>query len=238
LSNYPPFRNHILAKLSIEDLELLRPSLQLVQLDQHHILEIANQPVKHVYFAESGFASVVAKDLDNRESEVGIVGREGVTGISVVLGDHQSPNTTYVQVAGAGHLLSVRTLRDAMKRSRTLQSTLLRYAHAMVIQITYTALTNTKVKLEARLARWLLMAHDRADNDWIDITHEFLALLLGARRAGVTGAVQVLAGRGLIRATRGRVTVLDRHGLERAADGSYGVPEAEYTRLMGEPDGA
>ena len=205
----PPFRNQILAKLR-------------------------NQPVEHVYFAESGFASVVTKDQNNRESEVGIVGREGVTGISVLLGDQQSPNTTYVRLAGEGHLLAVGTLRDAMERSKSLRIALLRYAHAMVIQITYTALTNSKVKLEARLARWLLMALDRADNDWIDTTHEFLAQLLGARRAGVTGALQMLVGRGLIRATRGRVTVLDRHGLEQAASGSYGMPKAEYTRLMGE----
>jgi CRP-like cAMP-binding protein len=235
LPNSPEFRNQILAKLSLEDLELLRPGLQPVQLEVHHTLETANQPVQHVYFVESGFASVVAKDKDTRESEVGMVGREGVTGMSVLLGNEQSPNHTYIQLAGVGHLLAVDTLRDAMEKSKTLQKTLLRYAHTMAIQITYTALANSKVKVEARLARWLLMAHDRADDDRVDLTHEFLALMLGVRRAGVTGALQLLEGRGLIHAARGRVTILDRHGLEQAANGSYGVPEAEYARLMDEP---
>jgi CRP-like cAMP-binding protein len=235
ISNYPEFRNEVLAKLSIADLDLLRPGLQPVQVDIRFNLEAANQPVQHVYFAESGFASVVAKDGDHRETEVGIVGREGVTGMSVLFGSGRSPTDTFIQMAGRGHLLAVDDLRNAMAKSDTLRDTLLRYVHSMTIQMAYTALANSKVKAEARLARWLLMAHDRVDGDRVELTHEFLALMLGVRRSGVTEALQVLEERKLIRTARGKVTIRNRKGLEKAAKGSYGVPEAEYARLMGEP---
>src|SRR5689334_21891601 len=101
LPNQPQFRNQLLAKLSLEDLDLLRPHLQPVQLDLRHVLETANEPIQQVYFADSGFASVVAKDPGDRETEVGIVGREGVTGLPVLLGDEQSPNDTFIQLAGS-----------------------------------------------------------------------------------------------------------------------------------------
>jgi CRP-like cAMP-binding protein len=114
-------------------------------------------------------------------------------------------------------------------------ATMLRFVHAMTIQMANTALANSKVKVDARLARWLLMAHDRVDGDKIELTHEFLALMLGVRRAGVTEALQVLEDRKLIRNSRGKVIIRNRKRLEEAANGSYGVPEAEYARLMGEP---
>src|SRR3954454_2328348 len=121
LSNYPEFRNQLLAKLSLEDLDLLRPGLQAVQLDIHHSLEAANEPITHVYFAESGFASMVAKDGDNRETEVGIVGREGVTVLPVLLGGDRSPIDTFIQGAGSVHLLAVDVLKSAMEKSPTLR---------------------------------------------------------------------------------------------------------------------
>jgi CRP-like cAMP-binding protein len=232
LSNYPQFRNQLLAKLSLEDLDLLRPHLEPVQLDIRYVLETANEAIQNVYFADSGFASVVAKDGDDRETEVGMIGREGVTGLPVLLGDEQSPNDTFIQLAGSGHLLPVDALRSAMEKSRTLRVTLLHYVHALAIQMANTALANSKVKVDARLARWLLMAHDRVDGDQVELTHEFLSVMLGVRRAGVTQAIQRLEERKLIRAARGRLTIRNRRGLEKAANGSYGVPEAEYTRLM------
>jgi CRP-like cAMP-binding protein len=235
LSNSPQFRNQLLVKISLGDLDLLRPHLEPVQLDIRHLLETANEPIEQVYFAESGFASVVAKDADDRETEVGIIGREGVTGLPVLLGDERSPNDTYIQLAGSGHLLPVAALRSAMERSGTLRATMLRFVHAMAIQMANTALANSKVKVDARLARWLLMAHDRVDGDKIELTHEFLALMLGVRRAGVTEALQVLEDRKLISNSRGKVIIRNRKRLEEAANGSYGVPEAEYARLMGEP---
>jgi CRP-like cAMP-binding protein len=206
---------------------------QPVQLDIRHVLETANKPIQQVYFADSGFASIVAGNAD-RQTEVGMIGREGVTGLPVLLGDEQSPNDTFIQLAGSGHLLPVDAMRSAMEKSGTLRATLLRYVHAMTIQMANTALANSKIKVDARLARWLLMAHDRVDGDQVELTHEFLALMLGVRRAGVTQAIQRLEERKLIRAAPGRLAIRNRRGLEKAANDSYGVPEAEYARLMGE----
>ena len=123
-----------------------------------------------------------------------------------------------------------------MAKSESLRRRLLRYVHAFTIQMSQTALANSKMRVDARLARWLLMAHDRVDRNDIELTHEFLALMLGVRRAGVTEALQDLESRGLIRAVRGKLTILRRKDLEVVANGSYGVPEAEYERLMAEPD--
>jgi CRP-like cAMP-binding protein len=109
------------------------------------------------------------------------------------------------------------------------------YVQAFMSQTAQTALTNGRAKLEERLARWILMAHDRTDGDTLDLTHEFLALMLGVRRPGVTIAMHFLEGAGLIRSTRRAILIVDRDGLEQHADGSYGVPEAEYERLLGVP---
>jgi CRP-like cAMP-binding protein len=205
LSNYPQFRNQLLAKLSLEELDLLGPHLKPVQLDIRHVLETANEPIQQVYFADSGFASIVAKDAD-RETEVGIIGREGVTGLPVLLGDEQSPNDTFIQLAGSGHLLPVDALRSGIEKSRTLRATLLRFVHAMAIQMANTALANSKVKVDARLARWLLMAHDRVDGDQVELTHEFLALMLdpegtelaspeAAHKEAVSAAIELICHR-------------------------------------------
>src|SRR5690349_22956252 len=151
LPNQPQFRNQLIARLSLEDLDLRRPHLKPVQLDVRHVLETANEPIEQVYFADSGFASVVAKDAANRETEVGLIGREGVTGLPVILGDKQSPHDTFIQLAGSGHLLPVDALQSAMEKSRTLRATLLRYVHFMAIQMANTALANSKVKAEAAI---------------------------------------------------------------------------------------
>jgi hypothetical protein len=119
-----------------------------------------------------------------------------------------------------------------MSDSPELRNVLLRYSQAFMIQTAHTALANGRAKLEERLARWLLMAHDRVNGDEVPLVHEFLALMLGVRRAGVTVALHMLEGQALIRASRGKIVVLDRQGLEEAANGLYGVPEREYERLM------
>jgi CRP-like cAMP-binding protein len=236
LGNIPEFRNRILSRLKPDDLDLFRPDLEPIQLDLRQSLEIPNQSITHAYFPSDGLASIVAEDRKSRQSEIGIVGFEGMTAMSVLLENEQSPNNTYMQIAGAGHRLGVVPLRGAMAKSESLRRRLLRYVHAFTIQMSQTALANSKMRVDARLARWLLMAHDRVERNDIELTHEFLALMLGVRRAGVTEALQDLESRGLIRALRGKLTILRRKDLEIVANGSYGVPEAEYERLMAEPD--
>jgi len=226
------FRNHLLAAMSSGDLALLQPNLQTMELRKHASLESANKKIEHAYFMEHGFASVVG-GKSNQDVEVGIIGCEGMTGLPVIFGNHRSPHTCYIQAAGDGQRIATPALRNAMTQSATLQALLLKYAQAFMIQTTYTAIANARGTLEERLARWLLMSHDRIDGDQLPLTHEFLSLMLAVRRPGVTDALHALEGRGLIHANRAAIDVLDRKGLINCANGLYGTPETEYQRLFG-----
>ena len=199
----------------------------------------AGQPISHVTFPERGAASTVAEGSEGR-IEIGITGNEGMVGLPIVLGLDRSPHSTMIQLAGDGHRVPVDDFRAALRQSASTQAWLLRYAHVTIIQTAQTAHANAGFDIEARLARRLLMMHDRAGEDEFALTHEFLSIMLGVRRPGVTVALQVLEGNGLIRATRGRITILDRKRLIETADDAYGVAEAEYAsswacRSTGEP---
>lgn len=211
---------------------MLSPHLKRVDLPLRKQLETRNKAIEFAYFMESGFASVVANGT-GRSIEVGLIGREGMTGLAVVMGTDRSPNETFMQNAGAGLRLPVAKLRHAMRESTSLHAALLLYAHAFSIQTTYTAIANGRSKIEERLARWILMARDRIDSDDLALTHEFLSIMLGVRRPGVTVALNLLETQGLIKANRGIITVIDRKGLEETCNGAYGVPEAEFQRLFG-----
>ena len=172
--------NRILSRLSPADFGLLEPRLEAVDLPVRKQLEVRNRRVQNIYFMESGFASVVANGSSKPSIEVGIIGREGMSGISVVLGSNdRAAHETYIQVAGNGQRMSATDLRGAIAQSARLHHVLLRYAHAFLLQTTSTALANGRSKIEERLARWLLMADDRLDGDSIPLTHEFLSLMLG-----------------------------------------------------------
>jgi CRP-like cAMP-binding protein len=215
--------NHVLARLARADLRLLDPHLEAVDLPVRKQLVGRNKRVGHVYFPESGIVSVVA----NGESpiEVGIIGREGMTGVSVLLGsDEKAPHETYVQVAGSGQRLPADRLRDALDASSSLQKALLQYANRFLTQTTETALANGRHKLEERLARWLLMADDRIDGHELPLTHEFLGVMIGTSRPGVTVALQELERRGWITHKRGVVMIIDRDGLVKASNGAYVAP--------------
>jgi CRP-like cAMP-binding protein len=197
-----------------------------------HVCEEPNKSIRHVYFMEEGIASVVAVGKNDKQIEVGIIGPEGMTGIAIVMGDHRSPHSTYVQSAGSARRITASKLRDAMDSSDTLQPMLLRFAQVFMTQTAHTAIANGRATLEERLARWLLMAHDRLEGDDLPLTHEFLSLMLGVRRAGVTTAVNAFEAKGLIRSKRGKITVVNRDGIEKIAGPYYGTPEAEWQRLM------
>jgi CRP-like cAMP-binding protein len=165
--------------------------------------------------------------------EAGLIGREGMSGLTIVLGDHRSPHSTYMQAAGEGQRISAVELRKAMQQSGSLHGSLLKYVQVFMTQTAHTAIANARAKLEERLARWILMADDRLDGKSLPLTHEFLSLMLGVRRAGVTEALHALEAQKLIQPARGEIVVLNRKGIERKAGASYGVPEAEYRRLIG-----
>jgi CRP-like cAMP-binding protein len=217
--------NRVLLRLSRADLALLKPHLKPVDLPLLMQLEAANSRIDTIYFIDHGFASVVADGPGKRDIEVGIIGREGLTGLAVVLGQDGARHTTYMQAAGAGHRMSASKLRQAIAQSVSLHKSLLQCVNAFLAQTTETALANGRSKNEERLARWLLMADDRVDGSELPLTHKLLAIMLGVQRPNVTAAVQVLERAGLIKAGRRVITVLDRKGLVRFSNGAYVAPD-------------
>ena len=217
--------NRILARLSPADLNLLERDLEEVELPVRKQLHARNKRIVDVYFPESGIASVVANGP--HALEVGIIGREGMTGVALVMGVDELPrHETFMQVAGKGRRLAADRLRQALEASTTLRLVLLQYAHAYMTQMADTALANGRHKIEERLARWLLLADDRLDSHQIPLTHEFLGIMLGTARPGVTVALQELERRGWITHRRGIVTVIDRRGLIRSSNGAYVAPNS------------
>ncbi len=224
-------RNRLLRALSPDDFALVQDQLETVSLNLRDVLIAPNEKIEHVFFMESGFSSTVAR-VGDEGVEVGITGREGFVGLPVVLGSEESPHQSFIQGAGSALRIRADHLRQATYTSRSLQELLLGFVHVAMVQTAQTAFTNATYTMEARLARWLLMSQDRVGGDELLLTHEFIALMLGARRPGVTGTVHALEGSGLIKARRGRITILDRERLEELADGIYGVPEAVYERFL------
>jgi CRP-like cAMP-binding protein len=225
-SSSTSLRNRLLASLSSAEYALLKPDLESVALAVRQVLETPNTPITHNYFIESGLASIVARNSHKR-LEVGLIGCEGMTGLPIVLGNDRSPHETFIQVAGEGKRIAADKLRAAMQKSRSLERAFLKCAHEFMNQTANTALSNGTATLEERLARWLLMANDRLEGNEIPLTHEFLSLMLGVRRAGVTVALNYLEQRGIIQLARGDIIILDREGLTASANGNYHQPEAQ-----------
>jgi CRP-like cAMP-binding protein len=228
-------RNRLLRAMSPDDFSHLKPHLEPVILSVKDVLVEANQPIVHVYFMEEGLASVVAISPDNERLEVGHIGREGMTGEPVILTVDQTPHQTFIQVAGSGLRMRAEDLSAAMEASPSLKALLLRWVQALLIQTAQSTLANGRYTIQERLARWLLMCHDRMDDDDLPLTHEFLSLMLGVRRSGVTEALHVLEGVKVVKTSRGHIHLLDRERLEDIAGGCYGLSESEYAKLIGLP---
>ncbi|QXQ07686.1 Crp/Fnr family transcriptional regulator [Sphingosinicellaceae bacterium] len=225
--------NSLLRTLTAADYALLAPHFKRIPLPVNLRLHEAGRGIDRVYFPESGIISIVAVTLDGRSCEIGLFGREGMSETATVLGTDHSPHEAYVQVAGGTALrLPTEVLNEAFETSLTLRHHLLRYVQAMMIQLS-SSIAAAGQTIEQRLARWLLMCHDRLDDDEVPLTHDFMAMMLGVRRAGVTTSLHALDQHGLIATGRGNVTILDRAGLEAFAAGAYGLAEAEYFRLIG-----
>jgi CRP-like cAMP-binding protein len=228
-------RNRLLTALPAKVFSALQPTMSAIQLPVRHSLVDSMIPTTEVCFLESGLGSMVANTTDGERVEVGHIGPEGMTGLHVLLGTTDTPNDTFMQIEGYGISVPVAALLDAISGDPATRDFFLRYAHTCDIQLAQSALANARYNMSERLARWLLMCHDRMDGNDLPLTHEFLALMLGVRRSGVTNEIHVLEGLQLIHASRGRVRILNRAGLEEAAGGCYGVPEREYERLLGIP---
>ncbi|CZT33029.1 cAMP-binding domain of CRP or a regulatory subunit of cAMP-dependent protein kinases [Rhizobium sp. 9140] len=222
--------NGLLAALSEADRASLDPHLELVELDVKQPLFNSYEPIEYVHFFLSGLSSEIAGS-GRAQIEVGCVGREGFSGHSVILDVEASPHYAFMQ--GRGTALRIRSdlLRQLVDQRATLRRMLLRFSHVFTTQIAQTALADGRFTLQQRLARWILMCQDRVGNT-MPLTHEFLALMLGVRRPGVTTTLHILEGEHLIKAERASITVLNRAGLIETAAGSYGLPEQEYRRLI------
>ena len=225
--------NLLLRYCEPRDFDILRPHLRRRNLPTHTVLVRPNEPIEHVYFPEGCVVSIVA-DESGDKVEVGLVGYDGMSGTAVLLDAGQSPQASMVQINGSPALeIASEQLVQACDASPTLRKLFLRFVQSLNVQAASTAAANSYFALPERLARWLLMCHDRVDGDQLELTHEFMSMMLGVRRSSVTLTLHTLEGTRAIRGTRGWITVLDRQRLEEIAGESYGEPETEYRRLVG-----
>jgi CRP-like cAMP-binding protein len=226
-------RNRLLALMPPADFALLAPDLEALDLPKGFVAAEADNVFEHVYFLETGLMSIIATSPEGQAIEAGLYGRDGMGPIPAVLGSDRTSHRSLAQVPGDGHRIGRAALVRAMEQSASLRDLLLRFVQVMNTQTMFTALSNAVHPINERLARWLLMCHDRHDSDEIPLTHEFLSLMLAVRRPSVTTALHVLEGNRFIRAERGHITIRNRTALEEFAGDGYGKPEAEYERLIG-----
>jgi CRP-like cAMP-binding protein len=222
--------NLLLGFMPQSDRDLLGAHLEAASLIVPEVLERPDEPIEFIYFPEGGFVSIVGDAAIVEHIEIGLVGKEGMTGIEVILGDDRSPYRAFVQADGQALRLRSHDLRTALGASSTMRNIMLRYVQVFMVQTSQTALANASALLTQKLARWLLMSEDRLNTKHIPLTHEFLSMMLGVQRPGVTIAIGELESHGLIAAKRGLISILDRPGMVAMTKGIYGVAEREYER--------
>ncbi len=227
-----PFRNRILASLPAAEVARLAPHLSPQTFERNQNLYDWGQIVQTVYFLEDGVCSIIVTMENGNSVEVGVTGREGFVGTTGLIGSVRSPTRCFIQIAGSGYAVKAEALAEQyLNRSSQLCQLLQRGIQGELAQMVQTAACNRVHELEERLARWLLMRHDRMQSDDLPITHESMATMLGTRRSSVTVAAGMLQKAGLIEYSRGRVHIKDRKGLEKAACECYSVIRDEYVRL-------
>jgi CRP-like cAMP-binding protein len=229
----PRTANRILNALSRDEYEHLAAYLEPVNLAPAEVLYHPEQPITHVHFPNRGTVSLVTTFEDGGGVEVGMVGNEGMFGVSVFLGSISTPLEAVVQLPGDGLRMRANVLKKEFQKGGQLQDLLLRYTQAFITQVAMTAACNRIHTVEERLVRWLLMCRDRSHSENLELTHEFIATMLGTRRAGITEAAGLLQSRGLIKYYRGHITILDREGLEAASCECYPIVKNEFARLVG-----
>ena len=227
-----PLRNRLLTALPAEVLAQVRPHLEMVRMAQRDRLFEPEVPIRYVYFPETAVVSLVSSLRHGGTVEVGTAGHEGMAGLPAFLGDDTSSVLAFVQIPGIIGRMNTETFLQFAAVPGPLHKMILRYTQAFLTQVAQTAACNGAHLVDQRCARWLLMTHDRVDGDEFPLTHEFLAFMLGVRRAGVTVAMRGLQDAKLIRYTRGRIGIVDRPGLEAASCECYAVVRAHFERLL------
>ncbi|WNG34939.1 Crp/Fnr family transcriptional regulator [Archangium violaceum] len=224
--------NRLLAALPAGDYERLQPYLEWVALEFKQLLFEVDAPIEHVYFPENLVVSILAVMPDGSAVEVATAGREGMVGLPVFLGSESMSAQAFVQVPGHAWRMSAGALREHSQRSEKLRAVLERYTQALFTQVSQGSACNRLHSIEERCARWLLMTQDRVGASKFPLTQQFLSQMLGVRRAGVSEVASTLQSEGLIRYSRGHVTIVDRERLEAAACECYGIIRREFDRLL------
>ena len=230
-----PKENQLLAALPPVILKRWQKSLEDVELPLGEVLYEPGGVLSHVYFATTAIVSLLYVMEDGASAEIAVVGRDGLVGVSLFMGGESTPSRAVVQSAGLGLRMKAANLKNELARSGPVMRLLLRYTQALITQMAQTAVCNRHHSLDQQLCRWLLLSLDRLSGHELVMTQELIANMLGVRREGVTEAALKLQKAGLIRYTRGRITVLDRAGLERRSCECYAVVKKEYDRLFSIP---
>ena len=225
--------NKILAALPEDDYQRLVPHLEKVSLMKGQVIYEAGVPIEKVYFPTQAVISLVSITENGATSEIGLIGYEGMVGLPVFLGGESTTNRAIVQIAGSALRMNSTRLRTEFNRAKGLQKRLLPYTQALLTQVSQTAVCNGFHKVEARLARWLLLVRDCVQTDELPLTQELIATMLGTRRSGVTVAAGMLSRAGIISYKRGRITILDQQALEGVACECYHLVKSEFIRLLG-----
>jgi CRP-like cAMP-binding protein len=224
--------NRLLATLPDAELKRWLPDLELIEMPLGQVLYESGGTEKNVYFPTSAIVSLLYVMKNGDAAEIAVVGNEGIIGISLFMGGNSTPSRAVVQSAGRGYRLKARIMKDEFERSGPVTHLLLRYTQALITQMSQTAVCNRHHSLDEQLCRWLLLSLDRLPGNELVMTQELIANMLGVRREGVTEGAAKLQKAGLIRYVRGRITVLDRRGLEKRVCECYEVVKAEYDRLL------
>ncbi|MFD1610728.1 Crp/Fnr family transcriptional regulator [Sphingomonas tabacisoli] len=225
-------RNRLLRALAPADYDRLKAKLNHVETPKGTVVIKEDVPPPLCLFFESGLGSVLAHVPGGQTAEVGLYGFEGFAGLPILLESGHSPHRLEMQIGGTAYAIPSEVMRDALRESETLRAVMLRYLQFFMLQVAQTTVSNALHPVDERLARWLLMGHDRMPDDEVPLTHEYLSFMLAATRTTVTAALSTLADAGMVRTGRGSITILNRTGLERVAAHSYGLAEREYNRLI------
>jgi CRP-like cAMP-binding protein len=227
-----PRRNQLLASLPAAEFERWAPMLEEVDLPLGRVLYESGLSLAHVYFPIDAIVSLLYVMEDGASAEIAVVGNEGLVGVSLFMGGETTPSRAVVQSAGRGFRLGAEAMKTEFNRAGPVLHLLLRYTQALITQMAQTAVCNRHHSLDQQLCRWLLLSLDRLEGNQLRMTQELIANMLGVRREGVTDAALKLQTAGLIRYSRGHITVLDRSGLEERTCECYAVVKKEYDRLL------
>ena len=231
--NSNPLKNHLLAALPDEEFLRVSAKLKPVDCELGQVLYESGDRLENAYFPATAIVSLLYVMENGATAEIGVVGNDGILGISLFMGGGTTPNRAIIQSAGTAYTMTAKDLKEEFALGGKFQNLMLRYTQALITQISQTAVCNRLHPIEQQLCRWLLLSHDRLDSDLLVMTHDLISNMLGVRREGITLAAQKLATRKLIKNIRGTITVVDRQGLEDAVCECYKVVNDEYNRLLG-----